>query len=95
MYNLNYFFPVGCEKLPKAFQHLFNFESAYGTPLYTNYTDDFKGCLDYIFFDKKNVKLINTVPLPDEEELAEEVALPSSKFPSDHVPLIADFQLRN
>ena len=41
-------------------------------------------------FDEKNFNLIHTVPPPDEEELAEELAISSSKLPSDHAPLIAD-----
>ena len=30
----------------------FSFESACGTPAYTNFTKGFKGCLDYIFYQK-------------------------------------------
>ena len=33
--------------------------------------------------------------MPTHEEVIEEIALPSSKFPSDHIALIADLELLN
>ena len=32
-------------------------ESACGTPLFTNYTSGFDGCLDYIFFEKSKLNV--------------------------------------
>lgn len=71
----------------------YDFVSAYGTPKFTNYTDDFKGCLDYIFFEKSKMSIIQTVPLPIEGVLSANIALPSKYFPSDHLALIADLKL--
>ncbi|XP_065584351.1 2',5'-phosphodiesterase 12-like [Artemia franciscana] len=65
-------------------------ESARGTPLYTNYTDDFKDCLDYIFYQENRFNVSQVVPLPSEEVLSANVGLPSVVFPSDHVSLVAD-----
>nr|XP_022905545.1 2',5'-phosphodiesterase 12-like [Onthophagus taurus] len=67
--------------------------SAYETPPFTNYTDNFKGCLDYIFYEKDAMELTKIVPLPTEDEMSVNVALPNQYFPSDHVALIADFKL--
>ncbi|KAK4879322.1 hypothetical protein RN001_007468 [Aquatica leii] len=76
--------------IPMHFNHPFQFASACGTPEYTNYTVDFKGCLDYIFYDKNNFKVIDYVPLPEESLLAERTALPNEVFPSDHLALVCD-----
>uniref|UniRef100_A0A1Y1MGS2 Endonuclease/exonuclease/phosphatase domain-containing protein n=1 Tax=Photinus pyralis TaxID=7054 RepID=A0A1Y1MGS2_PHOPY len=73
--------------------HPFQFASAYGTPKYTNYTEEFKGCLDYIFYDRGSFTVLDCVPLPSEEILAEKVALPNDVFPSDHLALIANLRL--
>lgn len=32
-------------------------ESACGTPPFTNYTPGFSGCIDYIFYEKSNLKV--------------------------------------
>lgn len=71
----------------------FKFISAYGTPEFTNYTYDFKGCLDYIFFEESKMTCIKTTPLPCEDDLSANVALPSRYFPSDHLALSVDLEL--
>ncbi|ESS28551.1 endonuclease/exonuclease/phosphatase family protein [Toxoplasma gondii VEG] len=76
---------------------IFPFQSAYKEvlgeePRFTNYTRDFQGCLDYLFFRNATVKAV--LSIPDDCELKREVALPNSRFPSDHVALMADFVLR-
>ncbi|XP_018335534.1 2',5'-phosphodiesterase 12-like [Agrilus planipennis] len=83
--------PTG-KKRVKGFslKHQFQLESAYGTPKFTNYVGDFQGCLDYIFYDKCRMNKIQVVPLPAEDILKENVALPSQVFPSDHLALVVD-----
>ncbi|KAF5278710.1 hypothetical protein FQA39_LY18359 [Lamprigera yunnana] len=73
-------------------RHPFKFGSAYGTPKYTNYTIDFKGCLDYIFYDSTSFNVIDCVPLTDESILAKNVALPNEVFPSDHLALVCNLK---
>uniref|UniRef100_A0A146LH84 2',5'-phosphodiesterase 12 n=1 Tax=Lygus hesperus TaxID=30085 RepID=A0A146LH84_LYGHE len=68
----------------------FDISSAYGTPKYTNYTAEFKDCLDYVYYQKDKLKVTNVVPLFTEEELQAHTALPSIVCPSDHMALIAD-----
>jgi len=60
---------------------------------YTNYTRDFKGIIDYIFYDFTSLQVTEKERLPEEKELSREVALPNSKFPSDHVPLVCTLAL--
>ncbi|CAD8136206.1 unnamed protein product [Paramecium pentaurelia] len=67
-----------------------NWQSAYHPfPKFTNYTKDFKGCIDYIFYHNANVEKI--LRLPEESLLQQEVALPNRNFPSDHLPILAYF----
>ncbi|XP_026487733.2 2',5'-phosphodiesterase 12 [Vanessa tameamea] len=69
-------------------------DSACGTPQYTNYTEGFADCLDYIFYEKNNLKVEQVIPFPSIEELKTHTALPSIVFPSDHISIIADFQFK-
>ncbi|XP_005187956.1 2',5'-phosphodiesterase 12 [Musca domestica] len=72
----------------------FSIKSACGTPEYTNYTHLFSACLDYIFYQSDRLEVLQYVPLPTEEELKANTAIPSVVFPSDHVALIADLKLK-
>lgn len=74
--------------------HPYKLTSAYGTPEFTNYTGGYKGCLDYIFFEQENLRKLQEVPIPDEDILSKDTALPSYCFPSDHVALVVDFKFR-
>lgn len=59
-------------------------------PSYTNFTDNFKDTIDYIFYSKYLI-VDKILKLPDYSELISEGFLPSSKNPSDHLPLFAEF----
>lgn len=72
----------------------FSIKSACGTPEYTNYTHLFSACLDYIFYQSDRLEVLQYAPLPTEEELKANTAIPSVVFPSDHVALIADLKLK-
>lgn len=73
-------------------QHQFQFISACGTPQFTNYTLDFKSCLDYIFCERSHVSVTGIAAFPSEDVLSANVALPSEVFPSDHIASVADLQ---
>jgi mRNA deadenylase 3'-5' endonuclease subunit Ccr4 len=60
-------------------------------PVFTNYTSTFKGCLDYVM-TRGDLRVIGGDKLPDESELAKEVALPNSIYPSDHLPITVDLE---
>merc|ERR1712013_106762 len=68
------------------------FISACGTPKYTNYTQGFKDCLDYIFIEDGMFDVEQVIPLPSEEELSQHIAIPNIVFPSDHVAIVADLK---
>lgn len=62
---------------------------------YTNYTEDFKGTLDYIWFSSDLLDVLAISQVDDESQLTHEIALPSSTRPSDHVSLVATFMFRD
>ena len=74
----------------------FPLQSAYSNyrdghhPDFTNFTQDFQGTLDYIFHSEV-WRVQNLAPLPDTAECKKEIALPNSKYGSDHLPLVAVF----
>jgi len=67
----------------------------------TNASRDFRGCLDYILYrgatnaaaGSAALRLLGVRKLPSEEELLPEMPLPSAAHPSDHLPLLAEFEL--
>ncbi|XP_054716964.1 2',5'-phosphodiesterase 12-like [Uloborus diversus] len=69
-------------------RHNLCLDSACGTPEYTNYTEEFKGCLDYIFYSTKYLKVTDIVPMPSHEAVSAHVGLPNEYFPSDHIALV-------
>lgn len=64
-------------------------------PLFTNYTRDWKGTLDYILFSPMRIRLMSVAAIPTPQELEAESGegLPSAVYPSDHLLLCADVAL--
>merc|ERR1740121_1186450 len=62
---------------------------------YTNYTEDFKGTLDYIWFSTDALAVLAISQVDDEPQLTQETALPSSTKPSDHLSLVATFMFHD
>ena len=63
-------------------------------PPYTNYTESFKGCLDYVTSDPKSgIRCTAVGELPPESKLSQETALPNSEHPSDHLPVLCRMEL--
>jgi CCR4-NOT transcription complex subunit 6 len=68
-------------------------EAALGSePPYTNFTGNFKGTLDYIWYTPGRLRVLAVTNVPDPNELFEQCGegLPSANYPSDHVMLCAD-----
>jgi CCR4-NOT transcription complex subunit 6 len=83
---------------PNEIAHGLDLQSAYafmGEPKYTNYTANFVGVLDYIFFTKQNLIVSSVVDVSAEKEVSSQTAIPNPQFPSDHVSLIAEIQWIN
>eukprot|EP00735_Rhodelphis_limneticus_P004153 TRINITY_DN15709_c0_g1::TRINITY_DN15709_c0_g1_i1::g.18809::m.18809 TRINITY_DN15709_c0_g1::TRINITY_DN15709_c0_g1_i1::g.18809 ORF type:complete len:631 (+),score=61.65,sp/Q8W0Z9/CCR4A_ARATH/35.49/1e-103,Exo_endo_phos/PF03372.18/1.5e-23,Exo_endo_phos_2/PF14529.1/0.0031 TRINITY_DN15709_c0_g1_i1:71-1963(+) len=75
--------------------HNLHLHSAYGQcggePEYTNFTGHFVGVLDYVFFSSDSLQICGTLEILPDEVYKSETALPSSKFSSDHIAIMADF----
>ena len=79
--------------------HSFQLGSVYHTimgeePKATNFTVQFKGVLDYMWYSAANIWPLTTAPIPDEEALTRHGdVLPSTQYSSDHIMMIADLQI--
>jgi CCR4-NOT transcription complex subunit 6 len=71
--------------------------SAYGTvlgaePEFTNYTENYTGCLDYVWCSANHITPLAVLAVPSEGELrsGSGTPLPNPQYPSDHICLCAD-----
>lgn len=82
---------------PNEFTHSFKLASAYSEDImpYTNYTFDFKGIIDYIFYSKQGMVPLGLLGPLSAEWLRENkiVGCPHPQFPSDHFPLLVEIEL--
>jgi len=77
-----------------GFSHPFKLDSAYGymgEPPFTNYTLDFVGTLDYIFFSNKLLKVVQILE-PVEAQVVKSTRLPNPYYCSDHISVMAELQ---
>ncbi|OMO93776.1 Endonuclease/exonuclease/phosphatase [Corchorus capsularis] len=65
-------------------------------PLFTNYTEEFRGTLDYILHTADSLKVEGLLELVDSGSVAsgEGGYLPSPKWSSDHIALMAKFRVK-
>lgn len=77
--------------------HGFKLKSAYENGLmpYTNYTFDFKGVIDYIFYSKPQLNVLGILGPLDHHWLVENnvSGCPHPHIPSDHFSLLAQLEL--
>lgn len=80
-----------------TYTHPFKIKEAYadGVMPYTNYTFDFKGVIDYIFFSRQHLSVLGVLGPLDQQWLEENkvVGCPHPHVPSDHLPLLAQLEL--
>lgn len=61
-------------------------------PMFTNYTTNFQGTLDYTWFSPNRLRVTSFVELPEENDLLGfQGGLPNAVYPSDHFYLCFDF----
>ncbi|XP_077505686.1 CCR4-NOT transcription complex subunit 6-like twin isoform X3 [Amblyomma americanum] len=79
------------------YTHPFKIKEAYedGIMPYTNYTFDFKGVIDYIFFTRQHLGVLGVLGPLDIHWMEENkvVGCPHPHVPSDHLPLVAQLEL--
>jgi len=85
------------ESNPNEFTHSFKLASAYSEDIMqnTNYTFDFKGIIDYIFYSKQSMVPLGLLGPISGEWLRENkvVGCPHPHIPSDHFPLLVELEL--
>ncbi|KAK3090788.1 hypothetical protein FSP39_014625 [Pinctada imbricata] len=81
----------------ECFTHEFQLNRAYDNDImpFTNYTYDFKGIIDYIFFSKKHFNLLGLLGPLDQDWFRQNkvVGCPHPHVPSDHFPLLVEFEM--
>ncbi|XP_075553757.1 CCR4-NOT transcription complex subunit 6-like twin isoform X3 [Dermacentor variabilis] len=79
------------------YTHPFKMKEAYGEGImpYTNYTFDFKGVIDYIFFTQQHMSVLGVLGPLDPHWLQDNkvVGCPHPHVPSDHLPLLAQLEM--
>lgn len=82
---------------PNEFTHSFKLASAYSEDImpYTNYTFDFKGIIDYVFYSKQGMVPLGLLGPLSLDWLRENkvVGCPHPRIPSDHFPLLVEIEL--
>ena len=63
-------------------------------PRYTNYTSQFRGVLDYMWYSTQNLRPLSAATVPDEGVILRHgEALPNTQYSSDHIMQISDMQI--
>jgi len=79
------------------YSHPFELASAYMPHQmpYTNYTDNFKAMIDYIYYSQDSFQLVGLLDKPDYNWLKRNKieGLPQPNYPSDHLPIVARLRL--
>lgn len=76
-------------------QHSIPFLSAYacaGEPKFTNFTENFVGVLDYIWFSSDRLIARRVLDGVSEEYLSKSKGLPNEYYSSDHIAIAAEFE---
>jgi CCR4-NOT transcription complex subunit 6 len=79
------------------YSHGFRLAQAYNKDIapYTNYTFDFKGVIDYIFYSRDRIRTLGVLGGLDLQWFEDNrvVGCPHPQIPSDHFPLFAQFEM--
>ncbi|XP_046366720.2 uncharacterized protein LOC124142343 [Haliotis rufescens] len=80
----------------ESFSHNFRLSRAYMDVMpYTNYTYDFKGIIDYIFYSKDHMNMLGMLGPLDEEWFRQNkvIGCPHPHIPSDHFSLFVEYEM--
>lgn len=87
---------LSCDK-PNEFTHSFKLASAYNDEImpFTNYTFDFKGIIDYIFYAKQTMTPLGLLGPLSQEWLQQNkiIGCPHPHLYSDHFPLLVELEM--
>ncbi|KAF8471833.1 Endonuclease/exonuclease/phosphatase [Kalaharituber pfeilii] len=77
--------------------HPFSLKSSYaniGELSFTNYTPGFSGVIDYVWYSTNTLQVSGLLGEVDEEYMERVAGFPNVHFPSDHIALLAEFQVK-
>ncbi|KAK4553429.1 Glucose-repressible alcohol dehydrogenase transcriptional effector [Recurvomyces mirabilis] len=77
--------------------HPFSFKSVYsniGNWPWTNYTPDFREIIDYVWYSTNSLQPTGLLGEVDQEYMKRVPGFPNWHFPSDHLALFAEFQVK-
>jgi len=78
--------------------HKMTLRSSYGEDNelpFTNYTPTFAAVIDYIFYSSNYLSVLGLLGGVEREYMSRVVGFPNAHFPSDHVPILAEFKFRS
>ncbi|KAK3826044.1 MAG: Endonuclease/exonuclease/phosphatase [Benniella sp.] len=78
--------------------HKMTLRSSYGDGNelpFTNYTPTFAAVIDYIFYSSNYLSVLGLLGGVEREYMSRVVGFPNAHFPSDHVPILAEFKFRS
>lgn len=81
----------------KGLSHGLGLQSAcasFGEMKMTNFTPTFVAAIDYIFHTPRSLKVTSVLGEVDKSYLDRSVGFPNAHFPSDHIPVFAQFRLK-
>ncbi|KAG0211623.1 Glucose-repressible alcohol dehydrogenase transcriptional effector [Mortierella sp. GBA30] len=62
---------------------------------FTNFTPTFAAVIDYIFYSSNYLSVLGLLGGVEKEYMSRVVGFPNAHFPSDHVPILAEFKFRS
>lgn len=80
----------------EGLQHNIMLASAYGSigePPFTNYTGDYIGVLDYVWYTEDTLRVCGLLQPVDHTTISS--PLPNPHFPSDHISLLTEFEIKH
>lgn len=90
---------LGKSEQTNEFTHPFQISRAYNNDImpFTNYSYDFKGVIDYVFYSKLHMSVLGVLGPIDSNWLEENRihGCPHPHVPSDHFPIVVELQLHH
>ena len=63
----------------------------YRHPKYTMYCTEAKGNFDFIYYTPSCMQVTHVLKMPNDSDVTQELDLPNTKFPSDHLRIQSKF----
>ncbi|KNC96818.1 uncharacterized protein SPPG_08019 [Spizellomyces punctatus DAOM BR117] len=82
----------------EGLQHKFALKSAYshtGELEFTNFTPQFKGVIDYVWYSTNTLSVTGLLSSVDREYISRTVGFPNAHHPSDHLPLVVSLRVKS